>query len=223
MTEQTKGKNLIQKIQAVQRGVRSLVRDEENKFHSFYFFDEFQVLKLLKPLLDENELTILVSDVPSGGFECQKEGSMWLVKYWKQLEILTTKEDGSEESKIIPYFCTATNNDPAKAKGSAETYALKYTLAKLFLIPAKDRNDPDYAYDYISKDLQKELYDLFVEVRGKDDRKQESLINEFDKMLTKYGIKDKTNKKNFWQRLELLTKTDYDNYKKYLEQQKKLN
>jgi hypothetical protein len=36
------------------------------------------------------------------------------------------------------------NNDPAKAKGSAETYAVKYFLTKLFLIPVKDEGDPDY-------------------------------------------------------------------------------
>jgi len=32
----------------------------------------------------------------------------------------------------------------AKAKGSAETYATKYILTKLFLIPVKDTIDPDY-------------------------------------------------------------------------------
>jgi hypothetical protein len=32
----------------------------------------------------------------------------------------------------------------AKAKGSAETYAIKYFLTKFFLIPVKDEGDPDY-------------------------------------------------------------------------------
>jgi hypothetical protein len=32
----------------------------------------------------------------------------------------------------------------AKAKGSSETYAIKYMLSKFFLIPVKDEADPDY-------------------------------------------------------------------------------
>ena len=32
----------------------------------------------------------------------------------------------------------------AKAKGCAETYAIKYLLSKFFLIPVKDTTDPDY-------------------------------------------------------------------------------
>ncbi|CAJ0914606.1 1317_t:CDS:2 [Entrophospora sp. SA101] len=36
------------------------------------------------------------------------------------------------------------NVDLAKAKGSAETYAIKYLLSKFFLMPVKDEADPDY-------------------------------------------------------------------------------
>jgi ERF superfamily protein len=35
------------------------------------------------------------------------------------------------------------NTDIAKAKGCAETYALKYFLTKFFLIPTTDELDPD--------------------------------------------------------------------------------
>jgi hypothetical protein len=35
------------------------------------------------------------------------------------------------------------NQDIAKAKGSAETYAIKYFLTKFFLIPITDNLDPD--------------------------------------------------------------------------------
>ncbi|CAJ0836779.1 8507_t:CDS:2 [Entrophospora sp. SA101] len=35
------------------------------------------------------------------------------------------------------------NSDPAKAKGCAETYAIKYFLTKFFLIPTTDELDPD--------------------------------------------------------------------------------
>jgi hypothetical protein len=37
----------------------------------------------------------------------------------------------------------AQNTDLAKAKGSAETYAIKYFLQKFFLIPTDDNLDPD--------------------------------------------------------------------------------
>ncbi|CAG8441179.1 9184_t:CDS:2 [Cetraspora pellucida] len=106
---QDQKRNLYQKLTLIQSQIKELIRTEENKGQKYKFFNELQVLNLLKPLLEKYQLTILVSDT---------------------------------EDKELIY---EKNNDPAKAKGSAETYAMKYFLSKLFLMPVKDEGDPDYS------------------------------------------------------------------------------
>ncbi|CAI2192120.1 4244_t:CDS:2 [Funneliformis geosporum] len=80
--------------------IKELIRTEENKFQKYKFFNELQVLKLLRPLLTKYKLTLLLT--------------------------------------------AGSNVDLAKAKGSSETYAIKYMLSKFFLMPVKDEADPDY-------------------------------------------------------------------------------
>ncbi|CAI2162254.1 13536_t:CDS:2 [Funneliformis geosporum] len=71
-------------------------------------------------------------------------------KYVSEYQILTILKPLLAETKLIlllsdtkESFTTGQNTDIAKAKGSAETYAIKYFLQKLFLIPTSDNLDPD--------------------------------------------------------------------------------
>jgi hypothetical protein len=64
-----------------------------------------------------------------------------MVKYLKRA-ILTNSEN-PEEQLIFRFWAIGSNHDPAKAKGCAETYAIKYFLTKFFLIPTTDELDPD--------------------------------------------------------------------------------
>jgi hypothetical protein len=68
------------------------------------------------------------------------------VKYLKKLEIVDCEADNLKEEGILSFtfWACGNNTDLAKAKGSAETYAIKYLLSKFFLIPVKDTTDPDY-------------------------------------------------------------------------------
>ncbi|CAI2191240.1 1843_t:CDS:2, partial [Funneliformis geosporum] len=111
--------------------IKELIRTEENKFQKYKFFNELQVLKLLRPLLTKYKLTLLLSDDTSQPFIHEKEGKEHFIKYLKKLEIVDAETAGS-------------NVDLAKAKGSSETYAIKYMLSKFFLMPVKDEADPDY-------------------------------------------------------------------------------
>ncbi|CAG8456794.1 27247_t:CDS:2 [Gigaspora margarita] len=106
-------KNIYTKLHLIQSEVKELIRTEENKFQKYKFFNELQVLKLLRPLLTKYQLTILLSDDISQPFIHEKDAA-------------------------------GSNVDLAKAKGSSETYAVKYLLAKFFLMPVKDEGDPDY-------------------------------------------------------------------------------
>lgn len=134
--------NIYTKLQKIQSEIKDLIRTEENTGQRYKFFNEFQVLKHLKHLLDENKLLILLSDDDSKEFKQEKVGNMYLVQYWKKMEIFNA--ENPTEKVSFSFVAIGQNNDPAKAKGSAETYATKYILTKLFLIPVKDAMDPDY-------------------------------------------------------------------------------
>jgi hypothetical protein len=59
--EETKT-SIYLKLQKVQSEIEELIRTEKNKAQNYFFFNELQVLKHLKPLLEKNKLLILASD-----------------------------------------------------------------------------------------------------------------------------------------------------------------
>ena len=134
--------NVYTKLQKIQSEIKELVRTEENKFQKYKFFNELQVLKLLKPLLEKFKVVILLNDDTSQPFIHEKDGKEHFIKYLKKLEVVDA--EAPENRLIFSFWACGSNVDLAKAKGSAETYATKYILTKLFLIPVKDTIDPDY-------------------------------------------------------------------------------
>lgn len=138
MTE--KNKELKTKIWRIQNEIGSLVKDELNKFQNYRYFDEAQILKILKPLLAKHELAIIISDDETQPFIHEREGTNHFLKYLKKMEITDLK---SGQSQVFKFWTGAHGQDLAKTKGSAETYALKYILSKFFLIRVIDENDPE--------------------------------------------------------------------------------
>ena len=98
-------------------------------------------MTFLKPLLNEQKLTLTFADLPELGYSAEKNEKNWAVKYWKQAT-LTNSEETTEEL-VFKFWAVAEGQDLAKTEGSAETYAIKYFLTKFFLIPVTDQNDPD--------------------------------------------------------------------------------
>jgi hypothetical protein len=82
--------------------------------------------------------------------------------------------DSNEKTAEFSFWACGQNTDISKAKGSAETYASKYLLSKIFLIPIRDLEDPDYNNS-----------SSFVDSRPAENEKKER-INDFFK---KHGIK----------------------------------
>jgi len=101
-----------------------------------------QVLKLLRPLLNKYKITLLLSDDISQPFIHEKDGKEHFIKYLKKLEIVDS--ENPEQRLLFNFWAAGSNVDLAKAKGSSETYAIKYMLSKFFLMPVKDEGDPDY-------------------------------------------------------------------------------
>ena len=119
----------------------------------------------------------------------------------------------------------ATNTDLAKAKGSAETYAVKYFLQKFFLLPVDSNLDPD-AFDSgggekeneanktlpkptITSQQVESLINLFRSKTADNKERQSEFLEELDKIMVKRGIKEKTTNLNFRERLNSLLPMDY--------------
>jgi hypothetical protein len=224
----TKTASLYQKLQLIQSEIKELIRTEENKGQRYFFFNELQVLQLLKPLLGKQKIIILLSDDESKGFAYEKVGNMYLVQYWKKIEIFNVEQP---EERLTYYFAAVgQNTDPAKAKGSAETYAVKYFLSKLFLMPVKDESDPDYqpreetSKPNLVKNIRTqqvdELTNLFVQKRGESREIQEKFLKEVDKLMPKYGITGETGSGNLRTRLTNLEEKDYKKLWNWLEELK---
>jgi len=96
-------------------------------------------------LLETQKLTLTFSD-SNYHFTTEKIEKDWTVRYLKHA-ILTNSEK-PEEQLTFHFWAIGSNSDPAKAKGCAETYAIKYFLTKFFLIPTTDELDPDATKDH---------------------------------------------------------------------------
>ncbi|CAG8806328.1 32619_t:CDS:2, partial [Racocetra persica] len=71
------------------------------------------------------------------------------------------------------------NSDPAKAKGCAETYAIKYFLTKFFLIPTTDELDPDVTKDHeYSNRLKDGSQETAQQIQARHQAKEQKRINE---------------------------------------------
>jgi len=133
-------KNLYQKIGDIQEKLNYLVKTELNKFQGYKYFNEKNILLKLNPLLKNENIVLLFSDLVDN-FICEKIEKEWVVRYVKKIEVINC-DDINERLKINFWAC-GQNTDISKAKGSAETYAMKYFLQKFFLIPTSDNLDPD--------------------------------------------------------------------------------
>jgi hypothetical protein len=93
--------NIYTKLQLIQSEVKEVIRKEENKFQKYKFFNELQVLNLLKPSLNKYQLTILLSDDASQPFIHEKDGKEHYVKYLKKLEIIDSE---NPDNKLLFNF-----------------------------------------------------------------------------------------------------------------------
>ncbi|KLL02737.1 MAG: single-stranded DNA-binding protein [Mycoplasmataceae bacterium RV_VA103A] len=183
--------NLHAKIKQIQSQIPPLIRTEENKHQNYKYFDELQILKALKPLLDEYDLVLYLSDDTTQPFLHEKDGNFHIIKYCKKLEIWDCE---TEESLAFSFWAGGQNPDLAKAKGAAETYAIKYILSKLFLIKVLDQDDPDLVED---STLEAESQEKKAESIPEPTKKPASpLTKEFSPRLTATirKLKDKTDK-----------------------------
>jgi polysaccharide deacetylase 2 family uncharacterized protein YibQ len=64
-------KNIHQKIAEIQVKLTYLVKSEINKFQGYKYFTEKDILTKLNPLLKEENITLMFSDI-ADSFSCEK-------------------------------------------------------------------------------------------------------------------------------------------------------
>lgn len=202
--------NIYQKIQEVKKKIGHISKDAKNDFQKYKYVPEYTYLKIINPILEESKLLLTFEDtnIP---INVQKDGKEWAITYQKQV-ILTDIE--TEKFLVFKIWGAGQSTDIAKAKGSAETYAVKYFLQKFFMIPTSDNLDPD-------NDAIEKLYQLYLEKIGDEPTKQETFFRSFDQIMNKYGMKGATNIDNLKMRIKLLKSEEFERIKNYLEKMAK--
>ena len=141
---------LSQKILNIQAEIKSIKKDQLNSFQKYKFFTKAQVIEVVKPLLKKEKITLLITDDHDFPETCEKDDKgRWVSKFRKKMEVI---DNEAGKQRTFYYRAYGINDDPAKAKGAANTYALKYILSEFFLMAIHDERDPDYTPDYSNKD-----------------------------------------------------------------------
>ena len=133
--------NIYTKLKNIQSQNTEILKDNLNKFQNYKYFTEYQALTFLKPLLSEQALSLHFEDLSEFDYKLEKEDKNYVIQYWKRATL--TNCDNPNEKIESKFLAFGSNQDISKAKGSAETYAIKYFLTKFFLIPIADNLDPD--------------------------------------------------------------------------------
>lgn len=149
--------DLWEKVWNIQAEVKSLIKDELNKFQNYKYFDEAQILTILKPLLVKYRVSLMISDDDTQPLQHEREGSNHFIKYLKIM--ILGNLDNKKEAQEFKFWACGSNTDFAKAKGSAETYAMKYILSKFFLIKVLDENDPELKAERVENKVKDSTID----------------------------------------------------------------
>lgn len=231
--------NIYQKLQLVQQQVGELEKDKTNISQNYKYVEEYDIFRTIRPLLNANNLVLTFSDevhlisettvLPI--IQAEKLEKFWIVKYLKKMTLINA--DNLSEQLTYHFWACGQNNDIAKAKGSAETYAIKYFLLKFFLIPTNENLDPDKqpsdddatpkekvnppSSKTITPEQTKELTNLLKTKRENNQSAQIDFLKHFDKIMSGYGVTGATNNFNFNSRLTMLTLTDYQLLMDYLD------
>ncbi|CAG8789824.1 11437_t:CDS:10, partial [Gigaspora margarita] len=185
--------NIYQKLQIVQDKIGQIAKTRENKLQHYKYVGEYDILKELRPLLKEQNLTLTFDDSDEE-IKIQEKGKEWMVWFRKQA-ILTNAEKPEEQ-----------------ITWSADTYTVKYFLQKFFLIPTDDNLDPD------ANEVE-QLYQLYQEKIDPKSPDETTFFQIFDKILSsgKYSATGSTNADNLKSRMTLLKKDDFARVMNYLE------
>lgn len=123
----------MKRLSKIQRALKS-PKDQRNDFGKFNYRKASDILQAVKPLLEEDNLTILLND------EIKEISG----KYYLVATVGLYDDEGNEIAKTSAYAETGPHAGMSseQATGSASSYARKYALCGLLAID-DSTNDPD--------------------------------------------------------------------------------
>jgi hypothetical protein len=123
----------MKRLAKVQRALKA-PKDQTNKFGGFTYRKASDILQAVKPLLEEDNLTILLSD------KIEEIGG----KFFLIAELFVYPEDANEIATASAFAMMDAHKGMSaeQATGAASSYARKYALCGLLAIDDSS-NDPD--------------------------------------------------------------------------------
>lgn len=123
----------MKRLSKIQRALKA-PKDQRNDFGKFNYRKASDILQAVKPLLEEDNLTILLND------EIKEISG----KYYLVATVVLYDDEGNEIAKTSAYAETSPHAGMSseQATGSASSYARKYALCGLLAID-DSTDDPD--------------------------------------------------------------------------------
>lgn len=172
MTEEL---NLYQKIADVKANIDGFTKDKQS--YNYSYVSGSQVLHRIREKMLEHKLLLFpytanetCEQIEVTRFNKKANKEITTTEFLVKLKMIYTwiNADNPQEKQIVDFWATGQQDDPAKAYGTALTYAERYFLMKFFNIPT-DEDDAD----------AKEKQDKYSKVDPKIKELLEDEINDF--------------------------------------------
>jgi hypothetical protein len=139
--------NIYQKLVAVRKQITGIHKDAKTNFgDKFKYVSSNNILSMVRPLLDEQNLVLVVSVTGHDlidKWRPEQAGVKPQNEHFTQLEIAFTWVNADKPDETIPCAFYGQGLDTGeKGVGKALTYAMKYFLLQFFQVPT-DEDDPD--------------------------------------------------------------------------------
>lgn len=176
MTEEL---NLYQKIADVKANIDGFTKDK--KSYNYSYVSGSQVLHRIREKMLEHKLLLFpytanetCEQIEVTRFNKKANKEVTTTEFLVKLKMIYTwiNADNPQEKQIVDFWATGQQDDPAKAYGTALTYAERYFLMKFFNIPT-DEDDAD----------AKEKQDKYSKVDPKNIETLENEITMFSELM----------------------------------------
>jgi hypothetical protein len=144
--EKNSALNLHQKMVELRKCVPHIKKEQHSENVTYKYAKIDDVWQAITPKMNELGVTFEVTKESNPTLESMTvktkygERLMWI--YRADLTVEWTDAENRDDAIIIEIHAVGWNDDPAKAKGAAWTYALKYYLFEKFSVDMGD-DDPD--------------------------------------------------------------------------------
>lgn len=141
--------NLYQKIADVKANIDGFTKDK--KSYNYSYVSGSQVLHRIREKMLEHKLLLFpytanetCEQIEVTRFNKKANKEVTTTEFLVKLKMIYTwiNADNPQEKQIVDFWATGQQDDPAKAYGTALTYAERYFLMKFFNIPT-DEDDAD--------------------------------------------------------------------------------